>query len=270
MVLLIGGHPRSGTTLLKNICNYHPDITVMSEIGIFQGLGDPYRTYKKHILKRILDKKRKDIFRKRLFDPSYFIKQRMSTLITFWNNPFVIHYLLKLYRYHNEPINVRTIETVLQSIFPQTRVVGDKYPDYVFWLDEFAKIDSLYRLIIYRDCRDVTSSTLNKAYTTWRNEPWIKHTNTAEKITKRWVRSIEMMERHKDNLHIIRYEDLVQEPKRELEALGRWLGVNPAGFPEKMVRNTSIGKYKSGLSDEELATVINIAGPTMGRLGYLF
>jgi hypothetical protein len=165
---------------------------------------------------------------------------------------------------------VRAIETVLQSIFPQTRVVGDKYPEYVFWLDEFAQIDSLYSLIIYRDCRDVTNSTLKKAKTTWRDKSWVKKINTAEKIAKRWVRAIEMMERHKDKLHIIRYEDLMREPKRELKALGRWLGVDPAGFPEKMVRNTSIGKYKSGLSDEELATVINIAGPTMERLGYLY
>ncbi len=265
MVLLIGGHQRSGTTLLKDICNYHPDITVMSEFGIFFGLGEPFWIYKR----RILNKRRKDIFRKKSFVSSHFKKRRKSTLNIFWNNTFVVRYLLKLYRFYHEQVNVQAIETVLQSIFPQTRVVGDKYPDYVFWLDEFAQIDSLYRLIIYRDCRNVVSSTLKKARTNWRNKSWIKNFDTAEKIAKRWVCAIELMERHKDKLHIIRYEDLVQEPKRELEALGRWLGVNPAGFPEKRIRDTSIGKYKKGLSDEELSIVMNIAGPTMMRLGYL-
>ncbi len=97
MVLLIGGHQRSGTTLLKNICNYHPDITVMSEFGIFHGLGEPYWTYKL----RILHKRRKYIFKKRSFVSSHFKKRQKSTLNIFWNNTFVVRYLLKLYRYHS-------------------------------------------------------------------------------------------------------------------------------------------------------------------------
>jgi hypothetical protein len=48
----------------------------------------------------------------------------------------------------------------------------------------------------------------------------------------------------------------------------RYLAVEPQGFPGKRARDTSIGKYQSGLSAEELATVLDIAGPTMARLGY--
>ncbi|HWP93464.1 MAG TPA: hypothetical protein VNN20_14825 [Thermodesulfobacteriota bacterium] len=47
------------------------------------------------------------------------------------------------------------------------------------------------------------------------------------------------------------------------------MGVDPAGFSTKMVQNTSIGRYKRELTDEELATVMEIAGPTMKRLGYI-
>jgi len=45
--------------------------------------------------------------------------------------------------------------------------------------------------------------------------------------------------------------------------------VDPAGFPTKMVQNTSIGKYKRELTDDEMATVMEIAGPTMERLRYI-
>jgi hypothetical protein len=36
-----------------------------------------------------------------------------------------------------------------------------------------------------------------------------------------------------------------------------------------MPRTDSISKYKQGLTEEELADVIEIAGPTMEQLGYM-
>ena len=65
------------------------------------------------------------------------------------------------------------------------------------------------------------------------------------------------------------YEDLIKEKERELKVLGEWLGVNPAGFDAGVIRDTSIGKYKTGLSDEDLTTVMDIAGPTMAKMGYV-
>lgn len=64
-------------------------------------------------------------------------------------------------------------------------------------------------------------------------------------------------------------KDLIQQPERELEALGNWLGVDPSGFPKELILDDSIGKYKSGLTDEELTDVMKIAGPTMARLRYV-
>jgi hypothetical protein len=45
--------------------------------------------------------------------------------------------------------------------------------------------------------------------------------------------------------------------------------VDLGGFPAATIRDNSIGKYANGLSGEELATVMDIAGPTMARHGYL-
>ena len=145
-------------------------------------------------------------------------------------------------------------------------------PDYVHLLDELAPANGLSSVMIYRDCRDVASSHLKLARTTWHNQGWIRRQDTAEKVAKLWVDALESMERHRDRIHIIRYEDLVREPGRELTALAEWLGVDPAGFPErsmKSVRDDGIGKHRDELSEQDLEAVMDIAAPTMARLGYV-
>jgi hypothetical protein len=182
---------------------------------------------------------------------------------------FVVQYLLELYRHRQGPIDVPTIEAVLRSIFPTSRIVGDKFPAYIFRIDNLVETDGLVRVIAYRDCRDVTSSILKMVRTEWRGRPFVRNINTAQKIAERWVHAIELMEHHADKLYIIRYEDMVQEPEQALKILGEWLRVDSNGFPTDMIHGVSVGKHKNGLSKEELAKVYEIAGPTMARLGYL-
>jgi hypothetical protein len=258
MVLFIGGHIRSGTTLLRNLCNSHPEAAITDEFNYFSGLGKTYLEHRRILLKVFLGKTI-ETNRTRL-------KWHLRNFI------FVVRYLSKMRRYREGLIDVAAIEATLRSIFPEARIVGDKTPRYVFSLDELAGKGQLSGLIIFRDCRDVTSSTLERVRTRWGKKSWKQTVDTAEKIARRWVRCIALMEHHKDKVHIIRYEDLVQEPRRELRALGEWLGIDSSGFSESMIRsirNTGIGKYKTGLSEEELKTVMEIAGPTMARLGYI-
>lgn len=257
MVLLIVGHIRSGTTLLRNLCDSHPKIALTSELNYFSGLGKTYGENSLILLNRLWGKT---------------INSRMSLRWHVRYYAFVVCYLFKIGRYRKGLIDVAAIEATLQSIFPKASIVGDKTTNYLFLLDEFVAVSGLSFLIIFRDCRDVISSTLERVRTKWRKQPWAKKIDTAEKIAKRWVHCIEIMERHKDKIHIIRYEDLVQDPRRELEALAKWLEADATGFSEHVIRrisNSSIGKYKTGLTNEELKTVMKIAGTTMARLGYL-
>ena len=77
------------------------------------------------------------------------------------------------------------------------------------------------------------------------------------------------METHRDEVHIIRYEDFVTDPERAAARLGAYLGVAPGGFRTKMITSARIKKYISELSVDDLKVIENIAGPTMRRLGYL-
>lgn len=253
MVLLIGGQMRSGTTLLTNLCNTHPEIVITYEFNYFSILGESYTKHRRLLIDRLWRKTNRGI----------------RLVIFLGNYYFVGRYLFEIRKHRKGLIDVAVIESALQKIFPEARIVGDKTPNYAFLLDKFAATSGLSCLITFRDCRDVTSSMLERVRTKWRKDRWMQQNyGTAEKIAKRWVRCIELMEHHKDKIHTIRYEDLVREPGPQLEALGKWLGVDPAGFTEKLIRKTNMSKYKTGLTDDELRTVMEIAGPTMTRLGY--
>ena len=93
--------------------------------------------------------------------------------------------------------------------------------------------------------------------------------DTPQKVAARWVTAIENMEKHRSQAYCMRYENLVGEPTKEMKALGKWLGVEADGFSTQEVRDSSIGKYRTGLSPEEVEQVLEIAGPTMETLGYL-
>ncbi|MBW2170448.1 MAG: sulfotransferase [Deltaproteobacteria bacterium] len=271
MVLIITGHQRSGTTLLLELCNSHPDISLTMEFGNFCSIGKPYIVYMSRMIKRWLGigirywplvVTQAGVF------TSIVKRQKRMTIAR--NHAFVLHYLFKMLRHWQRRVNVQAIEATLKNIFPGKRIVGDKYPDYVFELSELAGADNLSILVICRDCRDVTSSALRTVSTAWRNMPVLrKKMDTAEKIAERWVQAIELMDRHRDKLCVIHYEDLIKEKERELKALGNWLGVDPAGFNAEVIRDNTIGKYKNGLSDIDLMTVMDVAGPTMAKMGYL-
>ena len=153
---------------------------------------------------------------------------------------------------------------------PGAQVVGDKYPEYIWSLDNLVANPGLSTLVIYRDCRDVTSSTLQRARTDWRRMPlFVRKLDTAENVARRWVRAIDLMEANRDKVFMVRYEELVTNASEQMGRISEWLGIDPVGFDVGQITGRSIGKYKRGLTRAEIDTVMRIAGPTMSRLGYL-
>jgi hypothetical protein len=266
MALIIGGHPRSGTTLLLELCNGHPDITITNEFGNFRYLGRAYKEYRHMLLKRLWDKR---ILENRNLLWSRDNKLSLKVVKILSSHAFLARYFFEIRKYRRNIIDASIIEVVLQHIFSEARIVGDKEPHYVFALDELAGAEGLSCLIIYRDCRDVVSSVLEKAHTIWRNKAWAKDFDSSAKIANKWIKAIELMERNSSKIYTLRYENLVLQPVVEIEALSKWLGVDPAGFSVDIISVSSIGKYKSRLNDKDLKTIMEIAGTTMLRYGYI-
>lgn len=266
MALIIGGLARSGTTLLWRLCNLHPEIKLTYEFREFYALGKPYRKYISSLLGRMWSR---GIFSNRILGPTELKHRSLRKLYILRCLAFAAQYSRSLYTNDGSIIDAMTIEKTLNALFPEARIVGDKYPGYVFKLDELTAQEGLFCLIIYRDCRDVASSMLKKIRKDWKNQPWTENMNTAGKIAARWVNAIEQMERYSDRIKTINYETLIRRPESELRLLGKWLGVQPSSFPKEIIRDDSIGKYRTGLTDKELEDVMKIAGPTMARQNLL-
>lgn len=258
MALVIAGHARSGTTLLAQLCNQHPEIRVTMEFQNFRALNVGYVGHVRGL-------RMNWYYRGYLGRTSRLVPLR-EKLPSAW---FLGGYLLRLLPHAGGPIGVREVENVLHALLPGAPVVGDKFPRYIFQLDDLAREPGLQVLVIYRDARDVVSSTLKQVRTVWRDRPIWKDLHTAGQVARDWVLAIQAMERHRKQIYCIRYEDLVHNPIKELTGLGKWLGVDPNGFATLGVRANSIGKYRSGLSAEEQEEVLENAGPTLKAMGYL-
>jgi len=257
MALIIGGHFRSGTTLTTTLCNQHPEICLTYEFRSFSALNTT--------LSRYLRRLRKNWYSRGIVRQSSHQTPWWTRLSSAW---FVANYTLRLLPFAGHPIGVTEIEQVLHQLFPHARFVGDKTPHYVFELDALTREPDLKRIILYRDGRDVTSSMLTAIRGVWKGRRMAQMLDSVEKIAHSWVRSIEAMEKHQKDVYCLRYEDLARHPRATLDALAKWLEVDPAGFRDDLVRDTSIGKYRTGLTPAELDVVEGVAGPTLARLNY--
>lgn len=259
MVLIITGHPRSGTTLLHKLCRNHPDIILTKEFGCFRTLGVPLPLYTLGILGRCWATRNNPI----LTSPG--MSRRTQLLRSY---KFEARFLTLLYQSGPPLVTVSDVESILRRLFLGKRIVGDKFTDYIFNLNQFVELDDISTIVIYRDCRDVTASYLERLRTDWRRMPILSAFDTPQKIAERWLCAISWMTRYQHKVHSIRYEDLVQWPEREFEKLGKRLEVDPDGFSADFVHDSSVGSYKHRLSAAELSTVMWIAGSRMAELGY--
>jgi hypothetical protein len=244
--------------MLWAICNSHPDIRLSFEFRNFARLGESYTDYLARLQKSWWEW---DLAGKRHTAP--------KTMRKAYNAVFLTRYLRKFRRFSGETIQADHVREVLAELWSGYRIVGDKFPPYVYRLHNLVQHDRMYRVMIYRDCRDVVQSTLLKADTSWKGKHFAQNLNTPEKVAKRWVKAIEKMEIFSADIHAIRYEELVTDPRPVLESLATYLHVDPAQFDHNIVRPTSIGKFEHGLSGEQLEPILDIAGPTLTQLGYL-
>ena len=262
MGLIITGHQRSGTSILQRVCNSHPDIVLTNEVGWYMFLNKPFKKHMQLILRRWLNKGNYPMRHSR-----YKITKRVKGLDFGRNLLLVMRYLVHLLQYQQDLVTANSVDRALESLFPGIRYVGDKYPDYWFKLDELARFSDLRCIVIYRDPRDMVNSVLIKSRGEWRDS-WPSKLQHAAPVAQRWVRLIEKIEKNREKIYTIRYEEFVKNPDIISSGLASYLGVNPKGFYLADVNPKSIGKFRQGLSSNELSTVTKIAGEAMLRMGY--
>lgn len=261
--VILTGHHRSGTSILALLCNSHPDILLTNEFGNFWALGRPPAAYAREILTRWWHRRNVPF----ALAPAYTSRIRGTYMLK--NLFFVTRYLYAVAAQRQPQVDATTIAAALRLLAPAKRVFGDKHPDYAFRLDRLAREEALRCVFIYRDPRDLANSVVAVARTVWQ-DGFPSELRNVRQVARRWVRYIELWQKHAATVHAIRYEDLVLAPHTVLPELGNWLGVDPDRFRPQMLNADSVGKYQTGLSPQEAQDVLDIAGPTMRRLNYRF
>lgn len=262
-VLLICGHPRSGTTLLVQVCNTHPLIALTHEFKCYAELNSSAEKHLGEI------KKRGRPWHKFLLTLQIAPGASGKSVLDWLRS------LRMCYQYHRrmrsfgtQKIGASDVTRVLASVLPEAAIVGDKYPGYIFMLDRLIEIPSVQIVVIYRDCRDVVSSCMAKSRSTWRGTKFGQRLGTPSGAATSWVNAVKLMEKHSDKIHIIRYESLILDPETELAILGKWLGVQTDGFESSMIRRNSIGRHRHGLTPKDLKVIDEIAGKQLRSFGY--
>lgn len=261
MAAIICGFPRSGTTLLRNLCQAHPDIEMTMEFNSFGALGSTRVAYTRFMLRHLW------INHKRTFLVQGEREEQRRLVLRSYK--FTARFLYEINRQKFDRVTPQIVANAMRRIYPKAQVVGDKFPYYLFQLDKLATYDDLLRIAIFRDGRDVVSSYLRKVRGDWRGMKFVENKQDAGAIAASWTEGIEMMDRYRERLYLIRYEALADDPGQVLGELAGKLGVDPAGFPIHMVHPRSLGKHQTGLTRSELDDVYSLTNNTLRRLGYI-
>ena len=144
--------------------------------------------------------------------------------------------------------------------------VGDKLPRYVFELDDLAPREGLARIVIVRDCRLVTASTLARVRTAWSGLSWTERIDTPAKVAANWCSA---RERRAEPVASARraIRGPVDDPRRCVERLAAYLDVDAGAFDTSLVRRPDF-KLDQLLDPSGRAAVEEVAGEAMHRWGY--
>jgi protein-tyrosine sulfotransferase len=246
--IVIGGTPRSGTTLIRRTLDRHPAICCGPESSIF--LPGAVRVgpvaagfeMEEAALRAMLAASRSQ----GAFIDAFASRYRGARERRRWAE--------------KTPLNVRHIDWILER-FPEARFIH-----------------------VIRDGRDVVCSMRQHPDRRWVDGAWVKvhRPLSLDQYARRWVLDTEAGMAHRGDPRYleVRYEDLVQDPAGVLEELLQRLGesfdpamlVEPGPGPTHhagtAISTRSMGRWRTDLTPEEQGAVQRIAGATLARLGY--
>jgi hypothetical protein len=197
----------------------------------------------------------------------------------------------------------RCPDRLIQDIVPDVhgRHAYKRYTKPVFFKSH-ALPQPDYRRVIYllRDGRDAMVSYYHYYHSLVRPLEFLPLVREAPDLPARWHEHVEawMANPHRADFLLVKYEDLKQEPVRELRRMAEFAGLKPedsalaaavgnAGFEKQQrrekalgwddpawpkdrafVRRGVVGSFKDEMPPEALAEFLREAGPTLAKHGY--
>jgi hypothetical protein len=188
--LLIVGAPRSGTTLAQRMLLADPRCAGGQESHFFATIGPVLREF---------DRKR--------------AMARPHGMACYWTREEAIAKLRQLWLDAFGPVLVAR---------PQATHLVEKTPDHALWLDVAAEVVPNARVLhVVRDSRAVVASLLRAGRAEWGRAWAPKSIDAAIQV---WRRHVEAALASPLPTHLVRMEDLIEEPARELTAIAEFAG----------------------------------------------
>ena len=253
--IIMGGAPRSGTTLLRRIFDRHPAITAGAESKLFvpaafnlEWLAESYA-----IPLAELSSMREASRSQAAFIDAFAARVRTQTGKSRWAE--------------KTPMNIRNLD----------------------WIGEHVPAASVVHII--RDGRDVVCSMRQHPDWRWKDGGWEKVLvpRPVETYAQRWVTdtAMGMAWRDRSTYVEVRYEDLVTDPEPVLRSICQsigvevdptWLaevtrasdGVEGGGRPDDKgaLSTISMGRWRLDLTSDEVLAVTRVGGRRLAELGY--
>lgn len=241
------------------MCNTHPRIRLTMEFNNFHMIESPCWFYNGWIWAKWYREHRRD-FRNFHPAPPYVVTPRAQG--------FVRSYLDGINRFDRKLVNADMIQAALQEAWGGPYIVGDKMPSYVFDLGRLVRHRDLTCVMMYRDVRDVAASVLRAIKIMWSRKVFARELNSVRKVARGWLQAMNMINRFRSDILLIRYEDLIQDPQRELGRLAERIGVDPGGFSVNSVDALNAGKHRELLTGRQIALLRKWTAPVLEDFGY--
>lgn len=259
--IVIGGCPRSGTTLLRILLDSHPDIVCGPEFKVIPVIAGHF-------------------------------EQMRGTFGPLLTKEFKVDEAELARTYGHQ------IETLLTNYLAQSgkRRIAEKTPQNIHvFLPLSYMLPHGYLVHVIRDGRDVVNSLLKQNWidlTTGQPTPYTADIGTAERY---WVQSVTDGRRVRSNSGFanyweLRYEDLVEHPERTLTRLLTFIGErwddavldyhrldhhrtaddesSQQGAQTRAIDRNAIGRWRGELSDQEKEIIKRSAGDLLLELRY--
>lgn len=230
--LVLGGCPRSGTTMLNFIINSHPNIFIANEQNLFKTIQISEQLFHredclKNRILRELSPREKAIGRYEDEKIKATIHRKLSqkAIITCLFSSSLVR----------EPPSTGTV------------YLGDKYPTYYHWEHKLIEniLGPLKYIHITRSPVSVINSNLFRSQMTKQGKDWVKPGQVYIYIAE-WIKAWNFICGTNQNYFLhLRYEDAIASPRRELDRISQFLGVQPVFDASKIVKTHIKREYIS-------------------------
>lgn len=280
-------NPRSGSSLLRIICDSHPNITVPPECGFMEWWYSKYSDWKETDNSKRLDEFLLDFFQSKKIETWHLNKTKLREYIITEN-----------------PKNYGEIVSTIYMFYSETKtrnraiIWGDKNNYYIHKLSIINKLYPNAKYIhLVRDGRDVACSYKNLKEIQTSSKYFPKLSTNIEMIAEEWNQNNNKILNFKEaledkNFLTLRFEDIVNDLRGNCIKISRFLGLD---FSQEMLsydlRNKNekiepketldwkrktlekpdpetVGKYLKELTKEELEYFNQYSSLLLKKFGY--